>query len=97
MLDKVPALRDQNFFDEIRMIDEINAVRPEANGRHIAVFAGTAFHEAQSVPRKVAEMAGEPAPGRAGRQRCAHARVSSSPKSPRLLHGMRCLRRIIVT
>src|SRR5262249_2761280 len=97
MFDEMPALREQHFLDEVRMIDEVNAVRPKADGRHIAVFAGATLHKPEAIPRKVAQMAGEPAPGRAGRQRCGHDRVSSSLKSPRLMHGMRCLRLDIVT
>ena len=42
-------MRDQNLFDQIRMIDEIPFKHPTAEMRHIAVRAGKPLEIAQWV------------------------------------------------
>src|ERR1019366_6393188 len=80
MLDKMFAMRDEDFLDQIGMRHQINAAMREAQLDDIAVLAGAARKKIEPTAAEVRQIAGEPMPLRSGR----HAWLSHDPSSPRM-------------
>src|SRR5262249_11443341 len=62
MFDEMSAFFDQYFFDQSRMVGEIDANVTEAKRGHVTMVVGTPGHEAEAILGKGSEMSSDPAP-----------------------------------
>ncbi len=82
VLDEKPAVRDEDFLDEVGMAHEVDAPMGKAQGGHVAVSAGAVRHEREPIAAEIRQVSGQPPSLRPQRhtQRASHDRLAIGPR-----------------